>query len=478
MNITSVACRDPEHELDVLELPGLMVLDDLCTRPGRLADIEGADRLVLVLHDGDYVPAQIQKQTRTMGVDPVGVQIVRAQDAAGDPARLAVMIAGAQARGMAFTGAESEQVKPVIPTRLSRRSLLSFPQPIYEAVPKINTGVCAAGAGCRACVGECPQNSYRWIDGHVIFDKDACVSCGRCVTICPTGAIENATISGPAVRAQITAMVEAAPGPIGVAFLCTRRTQSVTADGWFGIEVPCASMVPGTWPVAALTLGAGAATMLACSATGCSLQHDEVVASKVAFGRTLAEAAGLDPDLIPVEATTTPATESSLDIALVDPFGVHGPRALIAALATRESDTTILFDHPASPLGVVEIDPATCTMCTMCSSTCPTGALQHVSTGDSLELTFDANLCTACNQCVPRCPEIDRGAIMLRRRVDTIGLEWGRSLVNQAETLACEICGKPVAPSVMMDRIGELLGNDFADTIDYLNRRCMDCRGL
>ena len=75
------------------------------------------------------------------------------------------------------------------------------------------------------------------------------------------------------------------------------------------------------------------------------------------------------------------------------------------------------------------------------------------------------------------CPEIERGAITVAGRFDIVALTGDRRELHRGAVLVCESCGRPIAPSPMMERIGELLGNEFDDTMAYLSRRCLDCRG-
>ncbi|HEX2958989.1 MAG TPA: 4Fe-4S binding protein [Chitinispirillaceae bacterium] len=43
--------------------------------------------------------------------------------------------------------------------------------------------------GCRACEGVCRVDALRFIDGKAVIDPTKCVECGRCVEVCPSGAI-------------------------------------------------------------------------------------------------------------------------------------------------------------------------------------------------------------------------------------------------------------------------------------------------
>lgn len=477
MNTTALGCADslPDEFANVARVT---FLADLCTRPGQIAEYtDDAERLVLVLHRDDYTLSSVQTQIRAVGIDPLGIQLLDVAAAAGDAHRLDVMVAGALARVEKYAGSKPEHAKPVFPAVVSRRELLTIPKPTYEAVPLVNHEVCAASDGCHACVAECPQDAYRWAEGRIRFDKDRCVPCGRCVTVCPTAAIGNPAVTPLQMQAQIEAMVAAANEPIGVAFTCRQANRAAVAPGWYQVEVPCTGMVPGTWPLAALLLGAGAATALPCDAVGCPLGHDAITSEKMAFARKLAQETGIDPDRVPREGARI-VTEPSPALPLEDPFGVHGPAEVVAGLEMLAGTPAgLVLDHPGSPLGLVGVDAEACTMCLTCAQTCPTGALSHRYEGESLALFFAADSCTACGQCVASCPEISRDAIRLRNGVATEALRSDPALLNEADTVVCESCGKPFAAVPMMDRIRTLLGDDSAATMDYLSRRCMDCRG-
>ena len=56
-----------------------------------------------------------------------------------------------------------------------------------EAMPaKVNEDKCM---GCESCVGECPSEAIKMVDGKAVVDPGACVDCGVCVDVCPVEAI-------------------------------------------------------------------------------------------------------------------------------------------------------------------------------------------------------------------------------------------------------------------------------------------------
>lgn len=473
MRISTLVCVDPAHPATDLDDGDAIFIEDLCHRPGQTAvHAADAERLVMVLHVEDFSLSDVQTGVRQAGIDPLGVQIV---DASQNAQRLRVSVAASRAQAAAFDRSFPEHAKPIFQEDLTRRSLLRFPRPHYVAAPMIDPSVCAAADGCHACVEVCPQDAYRWVDGHIEFDKAACEPCGRCVTACPTGAIDNPQVTAAQVAARIDALVNSG-NPVGVAFVCRRR--SITLDGdWYAVEVPCAGMVPSTWLLAGVLMGASSVTAVACKESGCPLANDDLVVGARNYARSVLTAFEMDPALVPDRpygALPTPLPPSPLH----NPFGLHGMAEVATALASMSDAPQVRVAAPNAPIGIITIDPSACTLCTMCSQTCPTGALEHRYNEEDLSLSFETALCTACNQCTMRCPELPRGAIRLDPVLDSACLADGRRELHSAPTLRCESCDGPIAPTAMMDRISYLLGDDYTATMDYLSRRCLNCRGV
>lgn len=473
MTTTVVVCGDqPTASLDE---PHVVVVDGLCQNPHQMEALAlAADRLVLVLHDEGYDLSGVQKALRSIDVDPLGVQIVDFRPGI-DAASLAITINGLRARASAFVRSAPEHAKPVLPSSVTRRAFLRPPAPMYVAVPRVDHQMCGAGDGCRACVDVCPQNAYVWQAGRIAYDKYACVPCGRCVTACPTGAIENPTITTLMLAAQVRALVDTDDEPIGIRFVCSRGTME-SRDRWFDISVPCTSMVPGSWLLACLLIGAGAATAVPCSESECPLGLDEGAIGANDLAHAVLMESGLEPAMVTGLTVHDAILSDGLADGIEDPLGHdRAPDVMLAVADVAQRDINIV--HPASNLGVVEIDASTCTLCGQCAKTCPTGALVEMYEGDTVSVSFDARSCVNCTQCVTACPEIKRGAISVTGRIDVAMLVAGRRDLNEGTVATCEVCGAAIAPATMMNRISDLLGEDFEATTAVLKNRCLDCRG-
>ena len=478
MSTIALICGDHPNGLGTGDWPEwVKSVEGLCWRAALVAELaDGADRIVLGLHRDQYNLAEFQAQARSLGIDPLGVPVL-VLDSVGSRAGFETELAGLRARTEAFAGSEPEHAKPVAPRLMSRRSFLTKPSYEYVAVPFIDPTVCTAGEGCRACVDICPHGALMWTDGAVGFDKASCLSCGRCVVGCPTEAISNPTSTKAMLSSQIEAIVAASPRPLGVVFRCETAAAEDRVPGWYEVSVPCVGMVPGTWLVATLLMGAGSVTVAPCDETGCARGGAARARQAVAFARTMIGEVGVDVERVPVAYANPPLAAAIGGVALVDPFGPFGGAETMVALA-HLAGRDILVDYPDSPLGRVDIDADSCTGCTACVPVCSTGALKQGYEGDSLSLTFEAGLCTGCRQCVGRCPEIGRGAIGFQPCVDTHELGGGTRLLHQSSMLPCEVCGSPIAPEAVFGRLQELLGEGHAKTVEYVSRRCLNCRGL
>jgi len=242
------------------------------------------------------------------------------------------------------------------------------------------------------------------------------------------------------------------------------------------LAVPCVGMLPPHWIVAPLLSGLAAVTVAPCS---CGVEDDvaERVAGVVEFARAWVEASMLSGRIVAFDAATsddlfgpTTALNPFGPAGALNPFGALGAADVARALGVPGP-----LGLPASPLGLVTLDQSTCTGCEMCAVSCPTGALQVLRTGESVEIGFNAAMCTGCGTCLTRCPEVARGAITLGRRVDLDAIESGTRVLVRHTVRSCSRCGRAIATDAVLRRIEEALGDDavLGSIVDL----CLECRG-
>ena len=468
--MTTIAiCADAVVPADI-SIPGMRikVIEDLCDYPSRLADSvsDDEDRLVLGVHGSRYNLGSAQAAVRRLGFDPLAIGLVDLQTV-GSSEDLTNRLAASAARTLMTPKPGPEHVKMLMPDRSTRRALLSIGKPRYVGAPAVDDSTCRAGDGCRACVDPCPAGALSWSGGEIQYDKNACITCGICVTACPAGAVANPSATPAAIEAEIRALIEGADEPPGIRFRC--REARVTAEpGWHQIEVPCTGMLTVGWILAPMIMGAGSVDVVSCSDGGCSLRNDRRLTSTLADVATTASFLELDLDKF-------------VNISGPVPDDLLGPcaSARIIEILAAHSLPSSTVDLQAADIGTVSIEPASCTACQMCARVCPTDALASLESDQSIELSFDPLACTACGGCVQSCPEVERGAITLQHRVNLDDWRLGRRTVRKEEHSMCELCGGPVAPKAMLDRIQSMLGDDAdaAATMTVIAQRCLDCRG-
>jgi NAD-dependent dihydropyrimidine dehydrogenase PreA subunit len=468
MNPAVFVCGDsPELTISA---PGVVVIEGLCRDP-RLVGDRGTqhDRAVVVLHSESFDLSAVQKAMRSISIDPLGLQVldVGSDD---DPDSLSRQVEGLTQRAKAFTGSAPEHAKPVFSGAVTRRGFLRPPTPVYVAAPQINHITCAAGDGCRACVGVCPQDAYQWSAGRISYDKDACVPCGRCVTGCPTGAIENPAATSAMIDAQVRALINATKKPKGIRFVCSRGSVATTSE-WADISVPCTSMIPASWLLACRLLGASCAKSVTCRDSGCPIGGDSLVTEANGIARVILTQTGFDAAMVAGDSSS-----KNIEFAGTNLFEARNAAEIMLSLAAA-TGTEFAVESKSSQLGIVSIDDTTCTLCGQCAKICPTNALRESYEDGVISISFAAEACVNCAQCIAECPEIERGAISVRGIIDTNRLTAGRMTLNEGTVSSCEICGNAIAPATMMNRIGDLLGEGFQDTMKMLETRCLDCRG-
>jgi ferredoxin len=55
-----------------------------------------------------------------------------------------------------------------------------------QAYLSVNASKCKS---CSVCIGVCPADAVRIINGKAVIDPSKCTECGKCVEVCPVNAI-------------------------------------------------------------------------------------------------------------------------------------------------------------------------------------------------------------------------------------------------------------------------------------------------
>ncbi len=474
----------------------VVVAESLCARLAAMkhaVELAGARRLVLALCSDGTPRPEVDSLARKARLDPFGVQIVlfnalkeappcSVQDTA------VLLLTAAVARAQAFRGSRPENWKAVVARDshiVSRRSLFTLPPVTYAAVPTINREFCAADAGCDLCITACPGKALAQTGGRVQVNLSACSSCGMCVSVCPKRAVELPGWSPEEMEAQMAVYLAANGDQAahGLLFVCNNATQQPPAS-WLPVTTPCTATAPAAALLHALARGAAAVSVAPCTGA-CPFNVGDQIQGTIDYCQRLLEAMGENPQRVglyhPGAAAPLPPMlgVGAGDGGIDEPQALFGSGAaaqavLSLALRLGASDAAIVLEHTHSPLGVVVIDPESCTGCGSCARMCPTGALAFEGEQEQVVLSFDAGLCVGCGYCVARCPEQKNGAIAVQKKTDLTLLTRGRRHLYQDQIALCQECGGPIGTSRMLSRIASLLGSEGQGHLDQ--GLCPACR--
>ena len=123
-------------------------------------------------------------------------------------------------------------------------------------------------------------------------------------------------------------------------------------------------------------------------------------------------------------------------------------------------------DRPTDAHWLVERDMEKCSLCEVCTRSCPTGALQSEITGDTLEILFRCERCDGCRICLDRCPEDASQLVRIKTPLE------GPVVLVRSKLLQCSICGQPFAPVRKLEMASKRRGDDG----ELIQEQCPLCR--
>ena len=520
------------------ELPGTVVLvvPGVCEGPRALGDALSPHRparVVLGCRAASERRGELLAALRRTGVTAAGTDIVdlRPSAAYAEKAGGAEATPGLATPGLATPGRvvleqsmallsagvarviEADLEAPVRErTRLSaggvsRRSLLRGVSGARHPIVVWRPGRCKGGVACTACVLACPHGALHRDASGLVVDGDYCQGCGACVTACRSGAFALPGAGLDGLGAAVGVLVESIGrrrSATGVALACQHsKTGPRLGEQWLVLRVPSLEMVTAGWLLQLARAGVSA-RVVACEDGNCEKRAGDLASFLGQLAEVLGfliEAPSGAGDLLvqspvppvvpgrplpsgvagrrsPPEATGRSGAAKGAQAAGGVRIELREPEATMQALAVlgafEPARARWRADGPGCSLGVVGIDAAGCSLCEVCVTVCPTGALEADRTGGrSLRLSFDPSRCTACEACVAACPE---RVVTLERALDSAVMTAGRRVVATGPTATCEVCGASLGAGLPAAALRRLGGSHPVLTGRTTSSICADCR--
>ncbi|MEM8571402.1 MAG: 4Fe-4S binding protein [Pseudomonadota bacterium] len=355
--------------------------------------------------------------------------------------------------------------------------------------------------GCTRCLSLCPTGAIQPAGDSVAIDPNICAGCGQCAAACPTGAASYALPDVATVAKQLRAAFRAwhdAGGklaPIALFHDADHGEPLIDAAARFGNGLPAhvipfavneVSQIGPEIPAAALAYGAGAVALLGQSRPLHDLTglHDglalvDEVSAVTGHGPCkLIETD--DPDELEAALEALPrAPRRAASSSFLPPEDKRG--LLVTAFAEMNRvaptpSTTIPLEKGA-PFGTVIVDTGACTLCMACTGACPANAL--LDNPETPMLRFTESACVQCGLCERTCPE---NAISLQPQIDFEAWATPKRILNEEAPFECTSCGVPFATQSAITRIQEKLGTHWMFSGEEGEQRmkvlemCQDCR--
>jgi len=353
--------------------------------------------------------------------------------------------------------------------------------------------ICAHGVHgktvCTQCIDACPAEAIHSIGERIEVDLNLCQGGGSCATVCPSGAIRylypNLRDNGKRMRDMLDSYRQhGGANPVilfhGDSYSPQHYLQAY--DNLLPLPVEELASVGMDLCLSALAYGAMQVVLVAdaevpqSSLDNLRRQLDWLHALLAELGLGSAYVTiCLEDEALPQVDGDKVVSAAIHDMPLQKRNAIYQALDHLVTRLKPEADQVVL---PAgAPFGDVLIEAEQCTLCMACVGACPGNALQDGSNREVPEVFFVESNCLQCGACVQTCPE---DAVSLAPR-----LLFDRELRNRARALnrdtpfACIACGKPFAPTSVVNKMQEKLkdhhmfGNQRA--LDRL-KMCDNCR--
>ncbi|MBI4819426.1 MAG: 4Fe-4S dicluster domain-containing protein [Deltaproteobacteria bacterium] len=313
---------------------------------------------------------------------------------------------------------------------------MGAPSIVYESCVRTKS----LAASCSACVSVCPTGaiSISGLRGSVVIDLAKCTACGLCPSVCPTEAVKgfdpSSLLASRPERVRCGEQGLPCAGSLCVEDLATLALSATS--GTLRVELPedCRVAVPGhstararAREAALFVTGLGIRATIEILDVGGSGPDGR----RRLFGDLLGALQGApDPVAMPARLDRE---------RLRMPTVTERRKRLLATLPPSLSSEAWV---PEAALGFVSskrIDIDKCTACSMCTDSCPTGALTRTRLKD--QIRFDTSVCVKCQLCHDVC---EPQAITLSPATSIHDvLARAPALLARLPIVLCGECGAP-----------------------------------
>jgi len=339
--------------------------------------------------------------------------------------------------------------------------------------------------GCRRCQEACPAGALTCGADGVAVDHFACLDCGACVAVCPTGALQEQRFNDRQFISFFAELPLAGRSElvVGTAEQLQQlwwRQPGCCRESAFFLEYPQPGALTAMHFLFLFALGFQRVLVLTGGEEESPAAGRERRQANLVLERLFARA-GFVAAVAVADFAGVPAPEEPHPLVrFYDDFSFAGRRRKLAAVleflldAAGEPAEKQLAGEEFAAYGRLVCDVDRCTACVACLNECYTGAL----CSDEQEYTLEhrSDLCVQCGICVSVCPE---NALTLEPGLWLEKEFFTARVLSRAEPMVCRGCGARFGTRKSYERVVALLRERgrSAETEEVL-AYCETCRAV
>ncbi|WP_281778398.1 4Fe-4S binding protein [Helicobacter suis] len=307
---------------------------------------------------------------------------------------------------------------------------------------------------------------------HLVLKYEACIDCGKCIAVCPSGSLEYGALSLECMQA--VAKLYQGYIPLVIDRNITLPNVALKQE----VLPLClnANILEQTY-LLTLLQESGAQVVLYAPELGIGTLESITLLNAI-----YQKLYGLDAILYASDLTKLIECLEQARILEYTHFSppttpTHTKRDLFAKRLVHivgEKDYGQVGCGNFIRYGHIQIQD-NCTLCLSCVGACNTHALSI--DGNQHTLLFNPSLCTTCGYCVPTCPEKD--CLSLERDGIALNPAYFKPKVMAQDTLfTCRVCGKPMGTTKSVLKIAKFMEPRFKGDARRIASlyACADCK--
>ncbi len=335
------------------------------------------------------------------------------------------------------------------------------------------------GVGCSLCLSSCTFGAVSQGAEGVTVDGSKCEECGACVSVCPTGAMQNRRFDDESF-VEFFRNIDLLTDSVVV----VGDEQSLHALWWgtkgkrfdkvFFLEYSQVQSLSLFHFMFLLRRGAGNVFLLSDTSGGTELSRQVALANSLVTSlyNTTERIVIYKTEEVEQYLSRDQQTEALVSNDEQRPF-VNRRRELSAALQSLVANSGKVADvRPGDYISFATLtcNRDRCTQCMACLNDCRIQALS--ADEEQLTLNHIGSMCVACGICVHVCPE---DALELSPRFKLNTRFFKPVEMAKAEPMACKSCGKVFGTRKSFERVMAILSQK--ETVDISHfEYCDTCR--